>query len=148
MRPYEEVPLLLLLLLLPLLLLPNALCVAAITPLYTFFQVQTEKPVAMFRVTGSALVASAALNVALVPEWDAKGAAVAASLGGIVAAVVAFRAYSAGAQTRLRDLRPGARRSGTTSRWWPLSPDAEPADGEPDERALGASTAPPAPAWP
>ena len=42
---YEEVPLLLLL------LLPNVLCVAAITPLYTFFQVQTEKPVAMFRVT-------------------------------------------------------------------------------------------------
>jgi hypothetical protein len=58
-------------------------------------------------VTGSALVASAALNVALVPEWGAKGAAVAASLGGIVAAVVAFRAFSAGAQARVRDLRPG-----------------------------------------
>ena len=98
---YDEVPLLLLL------LLPNVLCVAAITPLYTFFQVQTEKPVTMFRVTGSALVASAALNVALVPQWGAKGAAVAASLGGIVAAVVAFRAFAAGAHTRLRELRPG-----------------------------------------
>jgi O-antigen/teichoic acid export membrane protein len=98
---YDEVPLLLLL------LLPNVLCVAAITPLYTFFQVQTEKPVTMFRVTGSALVASAALNVALVPQWGAEGAAVAASLGGIVAAVVAFRAFAAGTQTRLRELRPG-----------------------------------------
>jgi O-antigen/teichoic acid export membrane protein len=98
---FGEVPLLLLL------LLPNVLCVAAITPLYTFFQVQTEKPVAMLQVTGSALVASAALNVALVPLWGAQGAAVAASLGGIVAAVVAFRAFAAGAQVRLRELRPG-----------------------------------------
>jgi O-antigen/teichoic acid export membrane protein len=98
---FGEVPLLLLL------LLPNVLCVAAITPLYTFFQVQTEKPVAMLQVTGSALVASAALNVALVPLWGAQGAAVAASLGGIVAAVVAFRAFTAGAQVRLRELRPG-----------------------------------------
>lgn len=98
---YGDVPLLLLL------LLPNVLCVAAITPLYTFFQVQAEKPVTMFRVTGSALVASAALNVAIVPHWGAQGAAVAASLGGIVAAVVAFRAFAAGSQTRLRELRPG-----------------------------------------
>jgi len=98
---YGEVPLLLLL------LLPNVMCVAAITPLYTFFQVQTEKPVAMLGVTGSALVASAALNVALAPEWGEKGAAVAASLGGIVAAVVAFRAFAVGTQTRLRELRPG-----------------------------------------
>jgi O-antigen/teichoic acid export membrane protein len=98
---YDEVPLLLVL------LLPNVLCVAAITPLYTFFQVQTEKPVTMFRVTGSALIAGAALNVALVPQWGAKGAAVAASLGGMVAAVVAFRAFAVGAQTRLRELRPG-----------------------------------------
>jgi len=100
---YGDVPLLLLL------LLPNVLCVAAITPLYTFFQVQAEKPVTMFRVTGSALVASVALNIALVPQWGAKGAAVAASLGGIVAAVVAFRAFAAGSQTRLRELRPGRR---------------------------------------
>jgi O-antigen/teichoic acid export membrane protein len=98
---YGEVPLLLLL------LLPSVLCMAAITPLYTFFQVQTEKPVAMLRVTGSALVAGAALNVALVPQWGEQGAAVAASLGGIVAAVVAFRAFAAGAQTRFRELRPG-----------------------------------------
>lgn len=80
---------------------------AAITPLHTFFQVQAEKPVTMFRVTGSALVASAALNVALVSRRGARGAAVAASLGGIVAAVVAFRAFAAGSQTRLRELRPG-----------------------------------------
>jgi O-antigen/teichoic acid export membrane protein len=98
---YGDVPLLLLL------LLPNVLCVAAITPLYTFFQVQAEKPVTMFWVTGSALVASVALNIALVPHWGARGAAVAASLGGIVAAVVAFRAFAAGSQTRLRELRPG-----------------------------------------
>ena len=31
----------------------------------------------MFRVTGSALVASVALNIALVPHWGARGAAVA-----------------------------------------------------------------------
>jgi O-antigen/teichoic acid export membrane protein len=98
---YGEVPLLLLL------LLPNVLCVAAIRPLYTFFQVQAQKPVTMFRVTGSALVASAALNLALVPEWGARGAAVAASLGGIVAVVVAFHAFAAGSQTRLRELLPG-----------------------------------------
>ena len=59
------------------------------------------------KVTGSALVASAALNIALVPHWGARGAAVAASLGGILAAVVAFRAFAAGSQTRLRELRPG-----------------------------------------
>ena len=98
---YDEVPLLLLM------LLPNVLCMAAITPLYTFFQVQTEKPVTMLRVTGSALVAGAALNFALVPEWGAQGAAVASSLGGVIAAIVAFRAFAAGAQTRLRELRPG-----------------------------------------
>jgi O-antigen/teichoic acid export membrane protein len=98
---YEDVPLLLVL------LTPNVLCLAAVRPLYSFFQVQTQKPVKMFFVVASALVTNTVLNIALVPEWDARGAAVAASVSGAVAVVVAFRAFSTEANIRLADLRPG-----------------------------------------
>jgi O-antigen/teichoic acid export membrane protein len=97
---YDEVPVLLLL------LLPNVLCQAAMRPLYSFFQVQAEKPGSMIRVVAYALAANVAMNLALVPHWQAKGAAVAASLAGIVAIVVAYRAFSAETHARLADLRP------------------------------------------
>jgi O-antigen/teichoic acid export membrane protein len=97
---YEEVPLLLLM------LTPNVLCLAAVRPLYGYFQVQTENPASMYRVVISALVVNTVLNIALVPVWGAHGAAAAASLSGIVAVVVAFRAFTTHAHVRLADLRP------------------------------------------
>jgi O-antigen/teichoic acid export membrane protein len=104
---YGEVPVLLLL------LTPNVLCLAAVRPLYSFFQVQAEKPVSMFRVVAAALVVNTVLNVTLVPTLGAKGAAIAASVSGIVAVIVAFRAFAAESGTRLADLRP--RRSDLTA---------------------------------
>jgi O-antigen/teichoic acid export membrane protein/O-antigen ligase len=98
---YEDVPLLLVL------LTPNVLCLAAVRPLYSFFQVQTQKPAKMYWVVGAALVTNTALNIAFVPMWDANGAALAASISGIVGVTVAFRAFSAEAKVRLADLRPG-----------------------------------------
>jgi O-antigen/teichoic acid export membrane protein len=67
----------------------------------------------MFRVVAAALVINTALNITLVPIWGAKGAAIAASTSGIVAVVVAFRAFAAESNTRLADLRP--RRSDLTA---------------------------------
>jgi O-antigen/teichoic acid export membrane protein len=98
---YDDVPLLLVL------LLPNVLCQAAMRPLYSFFQVQAETPAKMFRVVASALVANVVTNIALVPHWGARGAAVAASLAGIVAAIVAFRAFTSESHARWHDLLPG-----------------------------------------
>jgi O-antigen/teichoic acid export membrane protein/O-antigen ligase len=98
---YGDVPLLLVL------LTPNVLCLAAVRPLYSFFQVQTQKPAKMYRVVAAALVTNTALNIALVPLWDARGAAIAASLSGAVAVTVAFRAFAAEANVRLAELRPG-----------------------------------------
>jgi O-antigen/teichoic acid export membrane protein len=97
---YGDVPLLLVL------LTPNVLCLAAVRPLYSFFQVQTQKPAKMYWVVGAALVTNTALNIALVPLWDARGAALAASVSGIVGVTVAFRAFSAEAHVRLADMRP------------------------------------------
>jgi O-antigen/teichoic acid export membrane protein len=97
---YGDVPLILLL------LTPSVLCMAAVRPLYSFFQVQLQKPSSMFRVVAWALVANTALNLVLVPEWGARGAAVAASLAGMVAVVVAFRAFAAESHARIADLRP------------------------------------------
>jgi Na+-driven multidrug efflux pump len=54
----------------------------------------------------SALVVNTVLNIALVPVWGAQGAAAAASLSGLVAVVVAFRAFTTHAQVKLSDLRP------------------------------------------
>jgi O-antigen/teichoic acid export membrane protein len=104
---YGEVPLLLLI------LTPSVLCLAALRPLYSFFQVQTEKPASMYRVVAAALVVNTALNLALVPVWGARGAAAAASVSGIVGVVVAFRAFAAASGARLRDLSP--RRSDLTA---------------------------------
>jgi O-antigen/teichoic acid export membrane protein/O-antigen ligase len=98
---YGDVPLLLVL------LAPNVLCLAAVRPLYSFFQVQTQKPAKMYGVVAAALVTNTALNIALVPLWDARGAAIAASISGAVAVTVAFRAFAAEAHVRLSDLRPG-----------------------------------------
>jgi O-antigen/teichoic acid export membrane protein len=97
---YGAVPLLLAM------LLPNVVCQAGMRPLYSFFQIQAEKPAQMFRVAVWALAANVATNVALVPRWGAEGAAVAASLAGIVAAIVAYQAFRVETDTRLRDLRP------------------------------------------
>jgi O-antigen/teichoic acid export membrane protein len=97
---YGDVPRLLVL------LTPNVLCLSAVRPLYSFFQVQTEKPSSMYRVVAAALVANTILHVALVPAWGPQGAAVAASASGIVAVVVAFRAFAAASHARLADLRP------------------------------------------
>jgi O-antigen/teichoic acid export membrane protein len=97
---YADVPLLLLL------LLPNVLCQAAMRPLYGFFQVQAEKPAMMFRIAAAALVSNVATNAILVPMWHARGAAVAASLAGMVAALVAFRAFVAESETRWGELVP------------------------------------------
>jgi O-antigen/teichoic acid export membrane protein len=100
---YADVSLLLLL------LLPNVLCQAAMRPLYSFFQVQAEKPAKMVRIVAYALAANVAMNAALVPQWGAQGAAVAASLAGIVAIIVAYRAFSAETHARLPDLWPRRR---------------------------------------
>jgi O-antigen/teichoic acid export membrane protein len=97
---YDEAPLLLVL------LIPNVLCLAGMRPLYSFFQVQAEKPASMFKVVASALAANVATNLALVPQWGARGAAIAASLAGIVAATVAYRAFRAEYPVRLGELRP------------------------------------------
>ena len=129
---YDEVPLLLLL------LPPNVLCLAAVRPLYSFFQVQTEKPVSMFRVAGGA-GGNTALNVALVPALGAKGAAIAASTSGIVAVIVAFRAFAADAHARFATFGRGASSSGTTSSWWRPSPDAGHGDGGPGRASASAS---------
>lgn len=107
---YDEVPLLLLL------LLPNVLCQAAMRPLYSFFQVQAEKPASMFRVVAAALLANVVMNLALVPQWGARGAAVAASLAGIVAAGVAYRSFKAETHVRLAELWP--RRSDVMDYVW------------------------------
>jgi O-antigen/teichoic acid export membrane protein len=97
---YGDVPLLLLL------LTPNVLCLAAVRPLYGFFQVQAEKPSSLYRVVAAALAINTVLNVALVPLWGATGAAVAASASGIVAVAVAFPAFLSLARVRIADLRP------------------------------------------
>jgi O-antigen/teichoic acid export membrane protein len=97
---YGLVPLLLVL------LTPNVLCQAAVRPLYAFFQVQAQQPRLMYRMIGWALVTNTALNIAIVPVWGAKGAAVAASASGIVAIVVAFRAFASVSHARLADMWP------------------------------------------
>jgi len=97
---YGEVPALLLL------LTPNVLCLAAVRPLYGFFQVQAQKPASLYRVVAAALAVNTVLNFALVPLWGATGAAVAASASGIVAVVVAFPAFAAETGAHIADLRP------------------------------------------
>jgi O-antigen/teichoic acid export membrane protein len=70
----------------------------------------------MFRVVAAALAANVVMNLALVPQWGARGAAVAASLAGIVAAGVAYRAFKAETHVRLAELWP--RRSDVMDYVW------------------------------
>ena len=55
-KGYEDVPLLFAL------LVPNAVCLAALTPLYTFFEVQAKKPGTLLKVGGCALAANVGLT--------------------------------------------------------------------------------------
>jgi O-antigen/teichoic acid export membrane protein len=100
---YEQVPLLLVL------LLPSMLYMAAVSPLYTFFSVQAEKPTRMLRVTSVALTVNVALALALAPIWGVTGVAIAASLAGSIGLIVAFRTFTVESGTRWRELRPGRR---------------------------------------
>ena len=86
-------------------------------PLYSFFQVQAEKPASMFRVVAAALVANVVMNLALVPQWGARGAAVAASLAGIVAVGVAYRASRPRRTCASPSSGRGAATSWTTCGW-------------------------------
>jgi O-antigen/teichoic acid export membrane protein len=98
---YEDVPLLFAL------LIPNAVFLAALTSLYTFFQVQAGKPGTLLRVGGSALAANVGLSVALAPLWGTWGVAIAASCAGAIGGIVAVRAFRRESGTRLRELVPG-----------------------------------------
>ncbi len=98
---YDDVPLLFVL------LIPNALCLAALTSLYTFFQVQAGKPGTLLRVGGCALVANVGLSVALAPLWGTWGVAIAASCAGLIGGSVALVAFRRESGTRLRELIPG-----------------------------------------
>jgi O-antigen/teichoic acid export membrane protein len=98
---YEDVPLLLVL------LIPNVIAYAAISPMYSFFQVQAAKPAMLLRATGSALATNIGLTVALTPLWGMWGAATSASAAGVIAAAVAIWCFIAESGMRLGDLRPG-----------------------------------------
>jgi O-antigen/teichoic acid export membrane protein len=98
---YDDVPLLFAL------LIPNALFLAAVTSLYTYFQVQAQKPGTLLRVGGCALVANVGLSIALAPLWGAWGVAIAASCAGIIGAGVALHHFRSESGTRLRELIPG-----------------------------------------
>ena len=89
------------------LLLPYAVCRAALTPLYTYFQIQARSPETLLKVGASALVSNVVLTVALAPVWGTWGVAIATSLAGLVGGVVAFRAFRAGTGASYRELVPG-----------------------------------------
>jgi O-antigen/teichoic acid export membrane protein len=97
----EDVPLLLVL------LVPFVMGTAALSPIYTFFEVQAVKPVVMLKATGSALVSNVGLTLILTPFWGTWGAAVAAGVSGLIAAAVAFWCFSHESGARWRQLRPG-----------------------------------------
>lgn len=98
---YGDVPLLFAL------LVPNAVFLAALTSLYTFFQVQAMKPGTLLWVGGSALAANVGLSIALAPLWGTWGVAIAASCAGAIGGSVALRAFRRESGTRLRELIPG-----------------------------------------
>jgi O-antigen/teichoic acid export membrane protein len=98
---YDEVPLLFAL------LIPNAVFLAALTSLYTYFQVQAKKPGTLLRVGGSALAANIGLSIALAPLWGTKGVAIAASCAGALGGAVAVIAFRNESGTSLRKLIPG-----------------------------------------
>jgi O-antigen/teichoic acid export membrane protein len=98
---YDEVPLLFAL------LIPNAVFLAALTSLYTYFQVQAKKPGTLLRIGGCALAANVGLSIALAPLWGTKGVAIAASCAGALGGAVAVLAFRNESGTRLRELLPG-----------------------------------------
>jgi O-antigen/teichoic acid export membrane protein len=98
---YGDVPLLFCL------LIPNAVCLAALTSLYTFFQVQAGKPGTLLRVGGCALIANVGLSIALAPLWETWGVAVAASCAGLIGGAVAVHAFRGESGARYRELIPG-----------------------------------------
>jgi O-antigen/teichoic acid export membrane protein len=100
---YSDVPLLFAL------LIPNALFLASLTSLYTYFQVQARKPATLLVVGGCALGANLALSIALAPLWGTWGVAIAASCAGAIGGGVAFQAFRKESGTRLRELIPGRR---------------------------------------
>ena len=116
---YEDVWLLLVI------LVPNVIAYAAVSPLYAFFQVQAAKPVMLLRATGSALATNIAFTLALTPLWGTWGAATAASLAGVISACVGIWCFIAESGTPLRELRPGRQEihdyvslaSSLTGRW-------------------------------
>jgi O-antigen/teichoic acid export membrane protein len=100
---YDEVPLLLIM------LIPGTISLAAILALVTFFMVQVQKPRVLVAVSGSSLVANAALTAILAPLWGARGVAIGTSAAFMLGAVVAFSRFRDETGTPLRDLRPGRR---------------------------------------
>jgi O-antigen/teichoic acid export membrane protein len=98
---YADVPLLFAL------LIPNALFLAAVTSLYTFFQVQAQKPGTLLKVGGCALAANVGLSVALAPLWGTWGVAIAAACAGLIGGGVALHYFRKESGTRLRALIPG-----------------------------------------
>jgi O-antigen/teichoic acid export membrane protein len=98
---YEDVPLLLVL------MVPAAISLAAMYPLYTYFQIQAAKPVTLLKVALTALTANIAFTLALAPLWGIWGVGVATLLAGIVQLGVGLRAFTAEAGQPLRAMLPG-----------------------------------------
>jgi O-antigen/teichoic acid export membrane protein len=100
---YEDVPLLLVV------LIPNVIAYAGMSPLYSFFSVQAAKPAMLLMASGPGLLANVGLTVILTPMWGLWGAAVAASGAGLLAVAVALRCFTSETRTPVRQLRPGRR---------------------------------------
>jgi O-antigen/teichoic acid export membrane protein len=98
---YEDVALLYVL------LIPNVIAYAGVSPLHTFFSVQAAKPVTLLWATGSALVTNVGLTLVLTPLFGTWGAAIAASIAGLMALAVAIWCFIGESGTPLRALRPG-----------------------------------------
>ncbi len=98
---YVDVPLLFAI------LIPNTVFLAALTSLYTYFQVQAGKPGTLLWVGGSALAANVGLSIALAPLWGTWGVAIAASAAAMIGGSVAVLAFRNESGTRLRELLPG-----------------------------------------
>jgi hypothetical protein len=100
---YGDVPLLFAI------LIPNAVFLAALTSLYTYFQVQAKKPSTLIWVAGCTLTVNILLSIAFAPLWGTRGVAIAASCAGVIGAGVAVRAFRNESGTKLRELIPGRR---------------------------------------
>jgi O-antigen/teichoic acid export membrane protein len=98
---YEDVPLLLVL------IVPSAITLAAMYPLYTYFQIQAAKPVTLLKVALMSLTANIAFTLALAPAWGIWGVGVATVLAAVVQLGIALRAFRAEAGQPLRAMVPG-----------------------------------------